>query len=111
MSDSFDVDTASLGRFRGAVERAQDRVGTLQGLADGARLAPGTFTRTEGGQRADAAHAEMLNGIVRTLKTTAERLRAIAEATGKTINNYESTDSRHASEMSDIRRRLDFTRG
>lgn len=111
MSGMFRVDTASLERFRATVDRAQDQVGKLKSLAEAARLAPGTFTLTEGGQRADAAHAELLDGVGKTVDAASKRLRAIAEAVGRTIDNYESTDSRHAATMSEIEGRLHVPRG
>ncbi|MQA84807.1 MAG: hypothetical protein GEV03_09335 [Streptosporangiales bacterium] len=110
MSD-FTVDTASLGRFRAAAERAQGRVGELRGLADAARLVPGTFTRTEGGQLADSGHAEMLAGLNRLLEAAGKGLGGIAEATAATLDNYESTDAHHGAAMSDLQGGLDSARG
>ncbi|MQA85449.1 MAG: hypothetical protein GEV03_12685 [Streptosporangiales bacterium] len=107
----FSVDVESLGRFRAAVERAQDQVSKLKSLAEGARLGPGTFTRTPGGQRADAAHAEMLEGIGKALNTAVGRLRKVAEATGKTMDNYKGVDEKHAAAMSGIEEQLDIRRG
>ncbi|MQA83879.1 MAG: hypothetical protein GEV03_04390 [Streptosporangiales bacterium] len=110
MSD-FTVDTASLAGFRAAVDRAQGRVDGLRGLADAARLAPGTFTRTAGGQVADTGHAEMLDGIGAQLDSATEKLRAIAEATSKTMDNYASADARHGAAMSEIKGQLDTAGG
>lgn len=111
MSEAFRVDVESLRCFRIEVERIRDRVGDLHRMVDGARLPPGTFTRTEGGQVADVAHIALLDGIGARLDAAAEQLQATADATAATADTYETTDANHAAAMSDIETRLDATRG
>lgn len=111
MSGGFAVDTETLRQFRGAVERARTRAVELRGFVDSAALAPGTFTRTQAGQEADAGHARMVNGIKKCVDKVDELLRANVDRVGTTIDNYETEDGKHAAAMVRLLGELDSREG
>lgn len=111
MADDFAVDTESLERFRAAVDRVRDRVGSMRGLAEAAGLAPGTFTLTEGGQRADAAHEELMAGIDAGIGAAIDNLGDIGQRTTATMDGYTSVDAKHAGAMLDMEGRLPSREG
>lgn len=107
MADGFSIDLESLAGFTEAVDRAERQLSGLREVAEGAVLPHGTFTRTAGGQLADAAHAELVSGVTGLIDIASEFLGIVRDAAGATITDYTAIDETAATMLSDLSGQID----